>query len=86
MAVRAKFYVSAIERYTYGDMIVVTLSAVTRKDGDNAAWSAATPSGSIKMTITNKAAWPQFLEAFEKGTDLFVDFTDAGEPDRTSTG
>ncbi len=75
MAVRAKFYVSSIERFTYGDAIVVKLQAVTRKDGDNAAWSSATPSGSLTMTISNKSAWPLFLDAFEKGADLYVDFT-----------
>lgn len=75
MTTRAKMYVSSIERYSYGDNIVVNLQAVTRKDGDNKQWSAATPSGSCKLSISNKAAWPTFLEAFENGTDLYVDFS-----------
>lgn len=75
MGVRAKMYVSAITRYTYGDQINVKLQAVTRSDGDNKTWSAATPSGSVEMTISNKDAWPLFLEAFEKGQDLYLDFT-----------
>lgn len=77
MAVRAKFYVASLERFTYGDAIVVKLRAVTRQDGDNAAWSAATPSGELSLTITNKDAWPLFLNAFEDGSDLFMDFTPA---------
>ncbi len=72
--VRAKMYVSSIERYTYGDQLKVNLQAVTRKTGDNAQWSAATPSGQCSMTISNKAAWPLFMEAMEAGTDLFVTF------------
>lgn len=75
MSTRAKFFVSAIKRYTYGDSIEVTLNAVTRKTDDNKDFWTATPSGSITMAINNKAAWPTFLEAFEKGTDLYVDFT-----------
>lgn len=77
--VRAKFYVSSITRYTYGDQINVKLQAVTRKDGDNEMWSAATPSGSLEMNISNKAAWPMFLDAFEKGKDLYLDFSAVDE-------
>jgi hypothetical protein len=74
MSVRAKFYVSAIKRYTYGDQISVEMQAVTRKDEDNKQWAAATPVGQINLSINNRDAWPFFLEAFEKGQDIYLDF------------
>ena len=39
----------------------------------NAEWSKWTPSGEIKMLITN----PPAIEAFELGKEYFVDFTPA---------
>jgi hypothetical protein len=38
---------------------------------ENAEWSRWTPSGSVKMQITN----PAVVGAFEVGKDYFVDFT-----------
>ena len=48
--------------------------AVSGQDGsDNASWSAATPSASLSMYITNPAAYEQFAE----GKSYFLDFTPA---------
>lgn len=41
--------------------------------GPNAAWSKATPSGQISLSITNPAAY----ERFEEGKDYMVTFTPA---------
>jgi hypothetical protein len=42
----------------------------------NESWSKHTPSGSIKLSITNQEA----MDAFEIGEYYFVDFAVAAEP------
>jgi len=69
MTVRAKFIVDEVRRVRHG-YNEVKLSAVVGTEGDNADWSEATPTGSIEMTITNKAA----LDQFEPGSEYFVNF------------
>jgi hypothetical protein len=77
MAVRAKFYVRGITRQAYNPAALeVTLSPVTRGES-NKEWSAATPSGEIKMTITNPPAADYFGERL--GKELYVDFTEVPE-------
>ena len=52
----------------------VNFMAVYGQDGsDNASWSAATPSATLSMYITNPAAYEQFAE----GKSYFLDFTPA---------
>jgi hypothetical protein len=51
----------------------VSLSAVVGSTGENASWSAATPSGSITMNISN----PDALERFTQGAEYYIDFTPA---------
>lgn len=68
-AVRAKFFVQSISRTTYGGQ--VKLQAVTRGQ-DNKEWAAATPSGSIDMTILNEVALAVFTDP---GLEFYVDFT-----------
>lgn len=67
---RAKFFVQKLCQTTYGGS--VELNVVTRGE-DNKAWSAATPSGQITMTIRNELA----LEFFKVGDEFFVDFSRA---------
>lgn len=54
---------------------VVKLAPVFAVDGPNKAWSEATPSGVVEMTITNFEA----MGKFEVGKDYFIDFTPAAE-------
>jgi hypothetical protein len=51
----------------------IRLVPVWEQDGPNRQWSKATPSGELKMLITNPAA----VDQFELGKDYFVDFTPA---------
>lgn len=81
MSVRARMYVSSVERFTYGDQLNVKLTAVTRNDTpDNISWSKYTPSGSMALTITNPDAFPFFLERLHDGADVYVDITPADPP------
>lgn len=74
MSVRAKFFVQEITRRAYNPGAVeVTLSAVSR-GADNKEWAAATPSGSIKMSIQNESAAEAF---YQLGDEFYVDFTPA---------
>lgn len=66
--VRAKFYVSGIEISTYATTI--KMQPVTRGE-DNKQWSAATPSGELRMQVKNEAASDQFAP----GQEWYLDFT-----------
>lgn len=70
MTVRAKFWVR--EKVENPHQTVVKLAAVCRGE-DNKAWAAATPVGSIEMTVLNKVA----ADALVTGEEYFVDFTPA---------
>ena len=72
--VKAKFRVNSIT--IRENLHEVELGAVYGKDGsDNAEWSKYTPSGTIKMSITNPEAYNQF----EIGREYFITFTEAKE-------
>lgn len=77
--VRAKFWITGIQHQSpkgaeHDQVATVTMQPVyVTEAGENADWSKYTPSGEIKMTITNPAA----IEAFELGASYFVDFTPA---------
>lgn len=60
--VKAKFYVSEIAFRQWGTE--VKMQPVSRGD-DNKEWSAATPSGSLAMTIKNELAVAQFAPGQE---------------------
>jgi hypothetical protein len=78
---RAKFRISSVTLNTYpkGSGSIV-LSAVCGNTEENKQWSAATPSGEIKMQITNPEGFKFFREAFEQEKDFFVDFSIAPKP------
>lgn len=75
MAVTAKFKVGRLTPMAFsgeahvtpegrleGEVSMVEVELVPDyAQGRNAAWSAATPSGVIRMTITNPAAFAQFV-------------------------
>lgn len=77
--VRAKMRVMAITPFHSGNpneqIAEVRLHPVYADDGPNKSWSKATPSGEIRMTITN----PEAVSFFEPGKEYFVDFTPADE-------
>lgn len=75
MAVTAKFRVNRLTPMAYTGETHVTPEGVLEgqvntveveltpdyKEGRNAEWSKATPAGVIRMTITNPAAFSQFV-------------------------
>lgn len=77
--VRAKFKVSSVKKIVgQGKEITaeeVELLPVYSSDpeSENAKWSKATPSGNIRMYISNPGAF----DVFEPGKEFFVDFTPA---------
>jgi hypothetical protein len=76
MTVRAKFKVSSIEPHDGPDPIrVVRMDAVYSDDpaSPNHSWSKWTPAGQVQMTITNPAAFEQFVQ----GKEYYLDFTPA---------
>ena len=79
MAVRAKCRVTGRHEYTGLDGKGVTQVEVTLQpvydDGANGEWSKYTPSGELRLTITNPDAYNQFV----LGKAYFVDFSEAPE-------
>lgn len=75
MTVRAKFYVSKIDRPEGATASTVYLGAVCRGI-ENAMWSQFTPAGSIQMSIKNDLATDQF----EYGAEYEVTFTKVAKP------
>lgn len=73
--VRAKFVCYSVEESTFEGSKTeerIHLTAVYGVDGSaNAEWSKWTPSGDIKMTISNPGAFGQFVQ----GVEYFIDFT-----------
>lgn len=75
--VRAKFRVRSINHLETSSpdavLAEVSLYAVYGDGKGNESWSRFTPSGDLKMMITNPAA----IEVFELGKDYFLDITPA---------
>lgn len=84
MSVRARMYVRQVARNA-GDTSTVALDAVSRGK-ENAEWSKFTPSGSVSLTLTREAsaAFEYFNDRV--GKEIFVDFSDAFDPDCTQCG
>ena len=73
MNIRAKFVCNSVTLNQY-EQDVVKLSPVYGPDGTaNAAWSKATPSGSLELTITN----PEARGQFQPGKSYFLDISPA---------
>jgi hypothetical protein len=72
MNVRAKFRVTSVEHHE-GDQSTVNLAAV--HGADNRTWTKWTPSGSLRLCITNPGA----TEQFKPGQHVFIDFSEAPE-------
>ena len=76
MSVRGKFHCNSIEVHPNwmhkGEKTHVVKLTAVGDDGtaENKRFAAATPSGSIEMTVDNPQA-----QVFEPGKEYFVDFT-----------
>lgn len=76
MTVRAKFWVSSINRTSPTSNEIANVATIVMHpvfgDGDepNADWSKYTPTGKIEMTITN----PDAIDQFDLGGEYYVDF------------
>lgn len=77
MSVRAKFFVKTTSAYAVGNGSV-ELAPATR-GAENAQWAAATPSGTVQLTINNPPAFQWFVDRL--GREVYIDFTEA--PDFT---
>lgn len=77
-AVVAKMQCQTLEthEFQYGSNKKVTLGAVFGKDGENAAFTKATPSGGCWMNIDSAAPAAEF---FKPGKKYYVTFTEAPE-------
>jgi len=86
MAVIAKFYVAEYTRQAYQpDAASVVLRATSRKEGDNADFWSATPSGELKMSLSAAGgAAARWFEA-RLGQDVYLTFEDAA-PGKTYAG
>lgn len=73
MTVKAKFRCHFIQKAEDDSYRVIHLSAVTADKAGNEDWSKYTPSGDIRMYITN----PPAFEQFKQGGEYFVEFSKA---------
>jgi len=79
--VRAKFMCHAVRKFSMGKNAdgttkfgeEIELGAVAGDSPENKTWSEYTPSGNLKMSITNPFAQGKF----EPGKSYFLDFTEA---------
>jgi hypothetical protein len=74
MSVRAKFVVvsvSSVQHHRCEKQESVEMQPVIGSSEENKSWSKYTPSGSLKMTITN----PEAMAQFELGKEFYLDFT-----------
>lgn len=79
MAVQARFYVAELTYQAHDPQAAkLKLSAVVRGP-ENAAWSKATPSGTIEMYVTNGKATQWFRDRQVAGDDVALTFEVAGE-------
>lgn len=69
--IRAKMKCASITLTEMGQ--VVSLQAVTAERPENREWSQYTPSGELRLTVTN----PDAFGAIEIGSEYLVDITPA---------
>lgn len=76
MLVRGKFKVTHVTRTCYSPTAAaLKLDAVYSNSPEDNSYSAATPSGSIEMYVSNPAA----VEKLALGKSFYVDFTPVDE-------
>lgn len=67
--VKAKFKCQSVQNFEHGKE--ATLSAVYGTEGENADFTKATPSGSVKISISKDVPASDF---FEPGKDYYLEF------------
>lgn len=77
MAVKARFWITAVTKHGNSDSMLVRLTPTVRPTNDNIAWSKYTPSGELTMTITTEGAQQWFEERL--GKDVAITFDDPEE-------
>ena len=91
MAVRAKFYIAAVEQYASqmqkgwappAPVGNVTMRPVSRGE-ENAEWASATPTGEFKMTVRGDAL-PWFRENLGKEVFIHIDLASPEETGDTA--
>lgn len=74
--IRGKFKVTAVtQRDSYEPYVEIELSAVYTNTPEDNSYAKTTPSGSIKMTVTN----PEAIAKLPVGKSFYVDFTPVDE-------
>jgi hypothetical protein len=71
--IRAKFKVDRVLTHE-GQGKTLIMSASNQTDGDNKDWSQWTPSGELRMFITNGAMFPH-LDALKSGDHFWLDLS-----------
>lgn len=71
MNMRAKFKIEHITKFEYGEELFMT--PVTNGSPEDNTYSKYTPSGSLKIMITN----PSLIGQYKPGQKLYMDFTNA---------
>ena len=77
MQVRGKFNIQSVTLYTYpkGGGEVKMSAVYDSKTPENNSYSEATPSGEIRMMVSNPPAFDVFKAAFDAGKSIYCDFT-----------
>ncbi len=79
MAVQARFYVDELIYQAYDPQAAKLTLKVVVRGPENAAWSKATPSGTIEMYVTNPEAVQFFRDRQLAKEDISLIFDIAGE-------
>lgn len=75
MSVKAKFLISSVEEF-HGGQKSIKAFPVNSKDGDNGDYSAATPGGSLQLSISPGLPASDF---FKPGKKYYAVFTEETE-------
>lgn len=72
--IRAKFEVTSIERFSWGDQVLIKLQPrYDESIPEDRRFEEATPSGNLDMHVSNPAA----IEVFKLGKTFYLDFVPA---------
>lgn len=73
--VTARFYVAEMTRRAYDPAAAeIVLKPAYNNGSGNEAWAKATPSGEIKLSVSNASAVEWFAEAMGERRDLHITF------------
>lgn len=75
MTVRAKFRCNSVTDFGYNKQ--ATLTAVYGKDGENADYAKATPSGELRISIDKEVKASEF---FVPNKEYWLDFSEVPKP------